>query len=351
MAGTLDDLLTGGLTSDRVIAVYSTLLDTLVRRAITLVFAAHPELSVDAFTWLSLGSNGRREAVPSSDVDTAVVFADGLSAGGQIAAYRVRLRRGARRAGPGGAQRRPPWRDRAPPGLLADRRRSGGRPAGSGCRRREKNKGAVMASLLVDGRPIFGDPGLSAVARVFSDLRRHHGTMRLLLQESLSHRARMHSVLDVLVRRDGSFDIKSGAILPVVNLARWAALSVGSVGAADRGAAAGRLGLGHAAGPAGSNLIEAFEVLQRLRLRYQLLQVEPGSSTHRRAHAGVAVADRPEHGDPGGTRGGRGAAPDGQHLPVRADRRLDVTGGDVSVAEPGERASASTIGTVLTGSR
>ena len=85
-----------------------------------------------------------------------------------------------------------------------------------------------MASLLVDGRAIYGDPGLPAVTRVFSDLRRHHGTMRLLLQESLSHRARMHSVLDVLVRRDGIFDIKSGAVLPVVNLARWAALSVGS---------------------------------------------------------------------------------------------------------------------------
>jgi len=28
----------------------------------------------DGFTWLSIGSNGRREAVPSSDVDSAVSF-------------------------------------------------------------------------------------------------------------------------------------------------------------------------------------------------------------------------------------------------------------------------------------
>ena len=83
------------------IAVYSTPLDTLVRRAITLVFAAHPELSVDAFTWLSLGSNGRREAVPSSDVDTAVAFADGLSPA-EIEAYRPAFGRGARRTGAGG---------------------------------------------------------------------------------------------------------------------------------------------------------------------------------------------------------------------------------------------------------
>ena len=53
-------------------------LDTIIRRAIGLVFARHPELSVDAFTWLSLGSNGRREAVLSSDVDSAVAFDDAV---------------------------------------------------------------------------------------------------------------------------------------------------------------------------------------------------------------------------------------------------------------------------------
>ncbi len=274
VVGTLDDLLTGGLTSDRVIAVYSTLLDTLVRRAITLVFAAHPELSVDAFTWLSLGSNGRREAVPSSDVDTAVVFADGLSAT-QTAAYRVafgEVHDVLARAGLSG-DHHGATASHTPFSRTDEQWRAAGREWMSAP---EKNQGAVMASLLVDGRPIFGDPGLSAVARVFSDLRRHHGTMRLLLRESLSHRARMHSVLDVLVRRDGSFDIKSGAILPVVNLARWAALSVGSsvLPTVERL----RVASGSAMLPArrARNLIEAFEVLQHLRLRYQLLAVSQG---------------------------------------------------------------------------
>ena len=48
-----------------------------------------------------------------------------------------------------------------------------------------QNQGAMMTSLLVDGRPIHGDPGLPEVMKVFSDLRRHPGTMRLLLEESL----------------------------------------------------------------------------------------------------------------------------------------------------------------------
>ena len=99
--------------------------------------------------------------------------------------------------------------------------------------------------------------------------------MRLLLQESLSRRARMHSVLDVLVRRDGVFDIKTGAILPIVNLARWAALSVGSRRCRPRTTPGGRVR--PCSRPARrANLIEAFEVLQRLRLRYQLLQLQAG---------------------------------------------------------------------------
>ncbi|HYX94273.1 MAG TPA: DUF294 nucleotidyltransferase-like domain-containing protein, partial [Geodermatophilus sp.] len=81
------DLMARGLASSRVITVHSALVDTLVRRAVQLVVAAHPDLDVDAFTWLSLGSNGRREAVLGSDIDAAVSFADGTSAD-EIARYR-----------------------------------------------------------------------------------------------------------------------------------------------------------------------------------------------------------------------------------------------------------------------
>ena len=134
-----------------------------------------------------------------------------------------------------------------------------------------------MASLLVDGRPIFGDPGLSAVARVFSELRRHHGTMRLLLQESLARRAKMPSSRGVLLRRAGTFDVKDHAVLPIVNLARWAALSVGSAALPTTErlrAAAGSAMLPRAQA---ETLVEVFEVLQRLRLRYQIQQHRSGT--------------------------------------------------------------------------
>lgn len=273
VTATLADLLAGGLTADRVISVYSTLLDTLVRQAIRLVFDDHPDLSTDAFTWLSLGSNGRREAVPSSDADTAVAFTASLDLG-QVDRYRSAFadvhavltraglssdHHGATAPHPAFSRTNSEWRAAARDWMAAP----------------GKNKGAVMASLLVDGRAIYGDPGLPEVSRVFTDLRRHHGTMRLLLQESLSRRARRHSVLDVL-RRDTAFDIKREAILPVVNLARWVGLSVGS--SALSTVARLRAAAGSAMLPAATaaNLEEAYRLLQRLRLRAQLLQIQQG---------------------------------------------------------------------------
>ena len=138
-----------------------------------------------------------------------------------------------------------------------------------------EHNGAMMTSLLVDGRPIHGDPGLPAVTRVFSDLREHPGTMRLLLRESLAHRAKLRSAW-FPARRPDTFDVKSHALLPVVNIARWAALSVGSsvLPTTDRLRAAS----GSAMLPAesASTLIEVFDVLQQLRLRYQLGQYRAG---------------------------------------------------------------------------
>jgi CBS domain-containing protein len=270
----LGDLLARGLASGKVIAVYSAFLDTIIRRAIGLVFAQHPELSVDAFTWLSLGSNGRREAVLSSDVDSAVAFDDAVSAE-EIVAYRAVF------AEISGVL--------ATAGLSADdhgataqqalfaRTNADWRTAGrQWLADPVAHNGAMMTSLLVDGRPIHGDPGLPAVTRVFSDLREHPGTMRLLLQESLARRAKLRSAWGIFARRPDTFDIKEYALLPVVNIARWAALSVGSavLPTTDRlRAAAGSAMLPD---EAASTLIEVFEALQRLRLRYQLKQHQAG---------------------------------------------------------------------------
>ncbi len=273
VAPMLADLLSRGLASGKVIAVYSAIVDTIVRRALALTFAEHPDLSLDAFTWLSLGSNGRREALLSSDLDSAVAFDDGIGEP-ELERYRAAFARvdvvladagligddhGATAERAPFARTNADWRAAARGWLVSPVR----------------DQGAIMTSLLVDGRPIHGDPGLTAVSRVFSDLRAHPGTLRLLLQESLSTRARLRSVRDVFARRD-TFDVKTHALLPIVNLARWSALSVGSAALPTTERLQAAAGSAMLPAEQALNLVEAFGMLQRLRLRYQLIQRQRG---------------------------------------------------------------------------
>ncbi|WP_375423781.1 putative nucleotidyltransferase substrate binding domain-containing protein [uncultured Friedmanniella sp.] len=288
--GVLADLLRRGLASSKVIAVYSAILDTVVRRAVALVFERHPELSVDAFTWLSLGSVGRREAVLSSDVDSAVAFADGTPSA-EADAYRAAFAEVGELLATCGisgdahgatAQQR----------LFARTNAEWRAAAGKWLAAPEQDKGAIMTSLLVDGRPIHGDPGLPAAAKVFSDLRRHPGTMRLLLQESLSRRAKMPA-RGILSRRSGVFDVKEDAVLPIVNLARWAALSVGSAALPTTERLRAAAGSEMLPQDQAETLVEVFEVLQRLRLRYQVLQYQRGeAATDRLQMDEVSPLDR-----------------------------------------------------------
>lgn len=270
----LGELLSSGLASAKVLTINSAIIDTMIRRMLVLVFDEHPDLSVDAFTWLSLGSNGRREATLSSDIDCAAAFSGEVSQE-EIDRYRAvfgevteALAVAGLSTDPAGstaahklfARTNTQWRAAALDWL--------GDPT--------RNNGAMMTSLLVDGRPIHGDPGLPAAAKVFADLRAHPGTMRLLLQESLARRAKVRSLRALLSGSGDRFDIKKHALQPITNLARWAALSVGSpvLPTTDRLRAAG----GSAILPAdqAAALVEVFEVLQRMRLRHQLRQYDAG---------------------------------------------------------------------------
>jgi CBS domain-containing protein len=269
----LGEILARGLTADRVIAVNSAIVDSIVRRAIALVFDGLPDLTTDAFTWLSLGSNGRREAVLSSDVDAAVTFEDDYAddipryreAFGAVAEVLTRcgISVDTHRAFPmhqGFSRTDSEWRAEAT-GWLA---------------RPRENQGMIMASLLVDARPIFGDLSLPEPARVFADFNRHPATMELLLYDSLARRARLRTMRDKLAGRGDDFNVKERGLVPIVNIARWAALGVGSAELQTtrrlRAAAGSRLLPERDA----ERLIEAFDVLQLLRLEHQLRQVEAG---------------------------------------------------------------------------
>ena len=66
-------LFDAGVAASNVMSVYAVCVDALTRRLLTL--ALDRRGGVDAeFAWLALGSQARREALPSSDVDSAIVW-------------------------------------------------------------------------------------------------------------------------------------------------------------------------------------------------------------------------------------------------------------------------------------
>jgi CBS domain-containing protein len=282
----LADILDRGLAVDRVVRVYSAIVDAIIRRAISMVFADHPELDPDQFTWLLLGSHGRREAVPGSDVDVAIAFDDDVPAEkmeqfrrafGEVnelltaAGLGVDVN-GANASNKAFSRINSEWRAAATRWLTEPGEHSRATMA-------VHRKGlAVIASLLVDARPVHGTPGLPEVARVFTDFRRHPAAMDLLLSESLSHRAkeRERTLRDVFTGKGDTFNVKTHGLLPVVSIARWAALGVGSTELQTvkrlRDASGSALLLSAEA----DRLIEVFEILQRMRLRHQLNQLHRG---------------------------------------------------------------------------
>jgi CBS domain-containing protein len=97
--------------------------------------------------------------------------------------------------------------------------------------------------------------------------------MRLLLQESLAYGEARSARFPA--RRPETFNIKKYGLPPVVNIARWprSAWIGGSCRPPIGSAAAGSAML---PADAAATLIEVFDVLQRLRLRYQIRQYRAG---------------------------------------------------------------------------
>jgi CBS domain-containing protein len=263
------DLMARGLASSRVITVHSALVDTLVRRAIQLVMQRRPGLDVDAFTWLSLGSNGRREAVLSSDMDAAVAFADGASPE-EIARYRPAFAEitdvltgaglkhdthGVSPVNPEFSRTHRQWESAARAWMAG--------PA--------KGNAVIMTCLLVDGRPIHGDLALPEVARVFGDLRLHPSSMRMLLAISVDRSDALRGRW-----RRKEVDLKRQALLPIANVARWAALSAGSAALPTPERLQAAAGTRMLSAEDAETLADVFEIVQRMRLRHQLEQLEAG---------------------------------------------------------------------------
>ncbi|MFI8567165.1 DUF294 nucleotidyltransferase-like domain-containing protein [Rhodococcus sp. NPDC078407] len=74
--GLVAELFRAGTDAMAVSAILSVVVDSLVRRAVEIEWSTRPEVPQHNFAWITLGSVARREAMPSSDVDSALTWSD-----------------------------------------------------------------------------------------------------------------------------------------------------------------------------------------------------------------------------------------------------------------------------------
>src|SRR3954470_13016019 len=277
------------LTPFHISDVISAVTDALVRRMIELAVETEGPAPAE-FSWMALGSHGRREPVPSSDVDSGLAWRDvpendPLSmARRALATSQTERYMGAIAANVADCIRVLGWK-LDPHGVTA-----GGSFSASSIedwrscieswlKRPTDNRVLVAVSILLDGRVIYGPARLDVKPLLFEEGDR--STLeRWMLRLALAAKPPtgfMHNItVEGSGKHAGTFDIKHGGLLPIVDLARHLAL-VGEIPAnhtLDRLRAAGALGIVEKT--EARVLEEAFELFTALRLEHQVAQIEEG---------------------------------------------------------------------------
>jgi CBS domain-containing protein len=279
------------LPAQQIGRMISVVADALIRRMIELAVESKGTAPAQ-FAWLALGSHGRRETVPSSDVDSGMAWEDES----EQESSRSDPRRVIASEGLVGYMRTIAadvedcirvvgWR-LDPHGVTA----SGEFSASSmGTWRRsighwQQNPGdqkvLIATSILLDGRTVYGPAALDPRAVLLERASRAKllpSMLRLALALKLPTGFRGNIVVESSGERRGTFDIKHGGLLPVVGIARFGALKAGVnvTATIERLRAASELG---AIEPAHARTLEeAYDLFTALRLEHQIQQLERGN--------------------------------------------------------------------------
>ena len=267
-----------GVAATRISEILSVIVDALVRRVIELTIASVGPLPA-GLGWLSLGSFGRREAVPSSDLDSGMVWADSPDA--DVAGYMRRI----------GGQvidelATMGWQPdahgvSATSAMSASSMEEWRRSIASWVEGPTLEPALVAISIVLDARTIYGPERGLDVPALLREVHPRPELLRLMLRLALARKPPTGFLRNIVVEHSGEhagqFDIKRGGLLPVVNLARYAALAAeatttSTVDRLSAGAEAGILDATDAA-----TLEEAFDLFSELRLEHQLrLSSRPG---------------------------------------------------------------------------
>ncbi len=227
LPGTAVELFDAGVPPVRIGGLLSAVLDSVMRRLLVL---SPMDVGVDC-SWLVLGSLARREVLPTSDVDTALVWADPPEGGRDISAL---VRRAAsvvlddmEKAG----------LCRCPDGANADTVRFGRsltdwNAATTGwIRDAGQDSALLLSTMLADSRPVTVSGLGSGVTDRMMSTTRTPQFLKALLDYTLSSRPPTGFVRDFVVEHSGEhrgqLNLKRGGLRPVTSLGRWSAVVTG----------------------------------------------------------------------------------------------------------------------------
>jgi CBS domain-containing protein len=265
------------VSASDVSAIQSVVMDAVTRRLLDLVVAESGAPA--SFAWVALGSLARREALPSSDVDSALVWHGGdddpeLAA--ELRAIAARVIDGLAACGfpsdtKGATASKP---------LFARSEAAWRAAARSWLENPTQEKALILVSLVVDGRPVWGVRTAPRVPDAFLDARRNPLLLRLLAWFALSHRPPTGFLRGLVVEDSGEhrgrLDLKLGGTVPIVDLARWAGLAAGVSSASTPARLRAAADAGTLAADDARVLQEAFELIAGLRLTHQIVQIKAG---------------------------------------------------------------------------
>jgi CBS domain-containing protein len=258
--------------------IQSVVVDALIRRLMELA-VAEAGTPPAPFAWLALGSLARREALPGSDVDSAVAWR-GEDRDEEILDYALSVTRRVD-AGLAACGLRPDDKGTtAANSLLVRSLHSWRRAAQSWLEDPTQEQALILVSVVVDSRPVWGIRTGVSLADGFRDARRHPALLRQLARFSLSFRPPTGFLRGIVVEHSGEhrgqLDLKHGGLVPIVDLARWAGMAAGVTSASTperlrAAAAAGTLSEADS-----RTLADAFELVMGLRVAHHVEQIEAG---------------------------------------------------------------------------
>ncbi|MBV9363082.1 MAG: CBS domain-containing protein [Solirubrobacterales bacterium] len=261
-----------------VAAVYSVVVDSLTRRVLDLAVAEVGGVGTD-FAWLALGSQARREALPSSDVDSAIVWfgpPDEDSVKTRLLAVTrtvvERMTACGLRPDPHGATASDPRFVRSVDSWQGAVRSWIADPT--------QEKALILVSVLVDSRPVWGVHAGTPISDVFRVAPSNPTLLRMLARFALSHRPPTGFFRGLVVESTGEhrgqLDLKNGGMIPIVDLARWAGISAGVISASTSERLRAAATAGTMSEAQARTLEDALTLITSLRVEHQVQQLRAG---------------------------------------------------------------------------